>query len=143
MVKSKAVKYFLLLLMSFCAGILGAIAFYRHEHNLESRTALQFSTGDVRAFPAVIETQQSTSSSAVGSVSFVKASDITRPCVVYIKVLSTERQQSYNPFSWDPFFDFFGNVGPVASSGSGVIISPDGYIVTNSHVVKDAEKIEV
>ncbi|MCB9261822.1 MAG: trypsin-like peptidase domain-containing protein [Flavobacteriales bacterium] len=43
------------------------------------------------------------------------------------------------------FFDFdpFGNIGKVSSSGSGVIISTDGYIVTNHHVIKNATKIEV
>jgi len=71
-----------------------------------------------------------------GGVSFVKASEIARPCVVYIKVQSEQRVQS---FFWDPF----GTMGQVSSSGSGVIISSDGYIVTNSHVVKNAEKIEV
>ncbi len=69
-------------------------------------------------------------------ISFVKASEIARPCVVYIKVQSEQRVQS---FFWDPF----GTMGQVSSSGSGVIISSDGYIVTNSHVVKSAEKIEV
>jgi len=39
--------------------------------------------------------------------------------------------------------DFFGRRGPVASSGSGVILTDDGYIVTNNHVVKDADVIEV
>jgi Do/DeqQ family serine protease len=33
--------------------------------------------------------------------------------------------------------------GPSIGSGSGVIINPDGYIVTNNHVVKDAEDLEV
>jgi S1-C subfamily serine protease len=39
--------------------------------------------------------------------------------------------------------DFFGRRGPVASSGSGVIMTSDGYIVTNYHVVKNADQIEV
>ncbi|HJN54055.1 MAG TPA: trypsin-like peptidase domain-containing protein, partial [Flavobacteriaceae bacterium] len=32
---------------------------------------------------------------------------------------------------------------PLIGTGSGVIISPDGYIITNSHVIKNADKIEV
>jgi Do/DeqQ family serine protease len=50
----------------------------------------------------------------------------------------------------DPFYDFFfgnpyRNAPPqkAMSSGSGVIISEDGYIVTNNHVVQNAEKVEV
>jgi serine protease Do len=41
------------------------------------------------------------------------------------------------------FFNYFNNMGPVTSSGSGVIISPDGYLITNYHVVKDADRIEI
>jgi Do/DeqQ family serine protease len=85
---------------------------------------------------------QPTAPVAVGP-DFVKASQVARPCVVYIKVLLAEGEQE-SPFQgmWDPF-GWFGNSGPVAASGSGVIISPDGYIVTNSHVVKGATQIEV
>jgi Do/DeqQ family serine protease len=51
---------------------------------------------------------------------------------------------------YDSFFDlhdFFGGSpyqqGPLQGAGSGVIVSPDGYIVTNNHVVQDASKIEI
>ena len=40
-------------------------------------------------------------------------------------------------------FDFFLNVVPKEGSGSGVIIDPRGYIVTNSHVVKKVQSLEV
>lgn len=52
-------------------------------------------------------------------------------------------QTSYGPgdFSSNPLQQFF--EGPVRSSGSGVIISDDGYIVTNNHVIEDASSIEV
>ena len=53
---------------------------------------------------------------------------------------------------YDPFFEFFGiprqqNRGPVVqerrAGGSGVLISEDGYIVTNNHVVSDASELRV
>ncbi|MBX2984563.1 MAG: trypsin-like peptidase domain-containing protein [Bacteroidia bacterium] len=71
---------------------------------------------------------------------FVQASAVTTPSVVFIKTTAEVRTAS--PF-W--FFDYdpFGSIGQVASTGSGVIMSKDGYIATNLHVVKDAVKIEV
>ncbi|MDH4057531.1 MAG: trypsin-like peptidase domain-containing protein, partial [Cyclobacteriaceae bacterium] len=48
--------------------------------------------------------------------------------------------------SFDPFREFFGtprNFGPSQSSGSGVIINERGYIVTNNHVVQNADIVDV
>lgn len=79
----------------------------------------------------------------IAGADFVKASQSSLHSVVFIKTLTN--QQTYR----DPFFDFwsgmdfFGQRGPVASSGSGVILTQDGYIVTNFHVVKNATSIEV
>jgi len=72
---------------------------------------------------------------------FVLASERSTPAVVYIKTQSTQAMRSFN----DWFFGDFFNQGPqtVLNSGSGVIVSEDGYIVTNNHVVEKASKIEV
>lgn len=78
--------------------------------------------------------------------------------VVYIKVTTNSKTQTveyYDPFDFDNFFgDFFGqgNGGrqqrkmqtPKRSgAGSGVILTSDGYIVTNNHVVQDADEMTV
>lgn len=67
------------------------------------------------------------------------------PAVVHIKSTQNGRAQEQVEGS-DSFRDFFGpryQPGPSQSSGSGVIINESGYIVTNNHVVQDAEMVEV
>ena len=91
------------------------------------------------------------------SVDFTKAAENTINCVVSIKSFATPKMNQRSDFFNDPFFEFFfgGNQGrnrqPQQSDatpqplglGSGVIISEDGYIVTNNHVIEGAEKLEV
>ncbi len=71
---------------------------------------------------------------------FTFASAKSTPSVVYIK---TKSNVSYRRRSWmELFFDDLPSQVTV-SSGSGVIYTDDGYIVTNSHVIDDADQIEV
>lgn len=79
---------------------------------------------------------------------FVSVSEIATPAVVHIKTLvkSTPRGQSMSPFEdfFGPGFRFPDQGGaPQQASGSGVVINSDGFIVTNNHVVDNADKVEV
>ncbi|MDO9405106.1 MAG: trypsin-like peptidase domain-containing protein [Polaromonas sp.] len=86
-----------------------------------------------------------TRSGNASGVSFREAAKTASAAVVSI---NTSRMASRHPNADDPWFKFFfgdqdGRSQQQAGLGSGVIISPAGYIMTNNHVVEGADEIEV
>ena len=77
--------------------------------------------------------------------SFAAAAKMASAAVVSI---NTSKAAARNPNMDDPWFKFFfgeqgGQSEPQVGLGSGVIVSPNGYILTNNHVVEGADDIEV
>ena len=122
--------------------------------------ALSASTAFAAESPAFIRTAAASSF----DTDFTVAAEKTVNAVVCIKSFTTRQQNPYglgNGNGYDPFggmFDFFfGNPQPrqqqprqqqksepvQSGLGSGVIISEDGYIVTNNHVIDGADRLEV
>lgn len=104
--------------------------------------------------------------SYTGNVDFKLAAKIATPGVVHIKSIFKPQTRQYQDsddfhnmpdplkdfFKDDPFFRQFRfqipqspqyDSEPFMGSGSGVILTPDGYIVTNNHMVKDADEINI
>lgn len=80
-------------------------------------------------------------------LNFVFAAKNATQSVVHIRTTYAEGMRSRSPFN-DFFKDYFGDRyerrgGPSMGAGSGVIISPNGFIVTNNHVIDNASEIEV
>ena len=83
--------------------------------------------------------------SAGGQVSFRQAAQVASAAVVSI---STSKAPERSPQSEDPWFRFFfgdqnARSQPQSGLGSGVVVSPAGFILTNNHVIEGADDIEV
>ena len=101
--------------------------------------------------PRAILTSAESSPNAAFPFNFVEAAEKVTPAVVHINVkesraLAQERlnERRNDGYGWFDFNDFFGqDFYPKNGDGSGVIISEDGYIVTNNHVVEGGDIINV
>jgi Do/DeqQ family serine protease len=81
---------------------------------------------------------------------------VKRVAPAVVNVYATSRAEARSPFSGDPFFErFFGESGPFGSPrgiprerarsslGSGVIVDPQGVVVTNNHVIAEATDVKI
>jgi S1-C subfamily serine protease len=74
---------------------------------------------------------------------FSDAAELAVNSVVYVKVVKRASRQQSPSSMFDYFFGFANTPQDQVGIGSGVIISEDGYIVTNNHVVSGADEVQV
>ncbi|NNF57891.1 MAG: PDZ domain-containing protein [Rhodothermaceae bacterium] len=131
-----------LLMVAFLAGIF----FITTAGNLIRPEALSGRDAQA-ASPAVVAATDL-------SDAFEEVAEVVNPAVVQIRstrLISQNQSQRQNPFQGSPFEDFFQQPGPGGNGqpfeqnglGSGAFIRPDGYLVTNNHVIEGADELEV
>jgi S1-C subfamily serine protease len=134
---------FKVIVVGFIAGLAGAFTFFRIAVSpLLGESGSEAQINAVSYDSPTYTTPQSFSPSpaeALAPVDFSEAAARATPSVVYINSISQGVTNNY----WDWFFGEGGGSRTQVSSGSGVIFTADGYIVTNNHVVESAERIEV
>lgn len=133
---NKIKKVVISLLIAGLGGISGA---YFYMNAVEDNQPSSKNISDRQLFHNI-----SYPGSETGLTDFTKAADLTIHAVVHVRT-TYNNQSNNNPFGNDPY-DFWGRRRqntPQEGSGSGVIITEDGYVVTNNHVVKNADKVEV
>jgi Do/DeqQ family serine protease len=119
-------------------GAFVALATYRivepeneNYNSIEERQNVKFSNYDL------------TDVKVPEGLNFVHAAELVTPGVVHVRMVRQATQRSYR----NPFEELFGypdrEPRQEEGAGSGVIITDDGYIVTNYHVIQGAEEIEV
>ena len=134
-------KLFILSLGFIIGGITFSVFYVNSDYNNKSS---QIQVKEIEEIPEKISSFTLTNNNnSTKNLDFTLAAEKTVNTVVHIK---SEYAQNYQS---DPLLDFFW--GPNGSrgdrtqiaTGSGVIISSDGYIVTNNHVIEDASAISV
>lgn len=136
---------FILMFVGFFSGVGGA---YTYQHYLVSSgnetpagyEVITHANGEKKNIKLVSQSATDATSPVrpIGE-DFTQASAISTPSVVYIKTIL---ENEYSGSSWLELF-FEGRTSQQVSSGSGVIYTRDGYIVTNNHVIDNASRIEV
>jgi len=118
------------------ALVAGAMTLGGYKLFVEDTTQTAF-TEQKQEMPTFVPTNLSSFEAAKSELDFTEAAEKTVHAVVHVK----NKTVSQAPTSMRDFFR--GSPRTMIGSGSGVIISPDGFIITNNHVIDNASELQV
>ncbi len=132
-------RLFTLLLAAIIGGVTGALTTqYLNQKEGNSNPALQ-TVSLAESKPITAKIRSVSREVPIPNENFVTASEKSTSSVVFIQTLS---EYEYRSGGWMDWF-FEPRSSQQVGSGSGVVFSSDGYIVTNNHVIDDADEITV
>ena len=137
------IKRFSLMALLLATGLIAGIVLSGRAGNRDEVLARPSAQPVLEQVPA----RQAAPPTAIAGPDFTRVAEQTVKAVTNISSIQVGRRRQASPFSNDPFFQyFFGDQGEMfgqpraeSSLGSGVVISSDGYVVTNNHVVGEGE----
>lgn len=128
------------------AALTSLLTFFLAAQFYNGHTPLTFTAQKKNTTPVFFTGDGNTTVKGAAPVDFQPAAEASVNAVVHIKTTTKGR----TVVAQDPNDDFFGFFGPrqyymppQMGSGSGVVISPDGYIVTNNHVIANTQSVTV
>jgi len=126
------------------AGVSVGTTIYMQQRQNEQHQLVSYTTGE-QSTMSFASHNRNAETVGVAPVDFTKAAEMSVGAVVHVKT----KYNVYGKQYVDPFYQFFFGrpqqqpQGQAQATGSGVILSQDGYIVTNNHVIAQANEIEV
>ena len=126
------------------AGISVGTTIYMQQRQNEQHQLVSYTTGE-QSTMSFASHNRNAETVGVAPVDFTNAAEMSVGAVVHVKT----KYNVYGKQYVDPFYQFFFGrpqqqpQGQAQATGSGVILSQDGYIVTNNHVIAQANEIEV
>lgn len=127
----------------FTAAITSLVTFFIASHYLRQDITIAAAE---RQLPVNYTGFTGENNNSTGHVDFVNAAESSVKAVVHVKSTTKARVVQGNNVG-DVFSQLFGPrqyyIPSQVESGSGVVISPDGYVVTNNHVIADADEVNI